>query len=414
MDAPSHPSAPRETNVVVIGAGYAGVMAANRLTQRSDMAVTLVNPRSTFVHRIRLQQLLAGTDAGETVVDLSSMLSGRVGLVVDSVREIRSAERCLALASGETLDYDYLVYAVGSRSAAPNIPGAAEFAYPMATLEEAQRTRSALAAAPGTAPVTVVGGGVLGIEVAAELAAKGRTVTLVCGDELNPYLHPRIRREISKKLAALRVTIVEGPGATAVRVERGAVQLSDGRRLPSAVTIWTAGFSLPDLAARSGLSTDADGRLLTDETLSSVDDPRIFAAGDSAAPSGLPLRMSCQAAHPLGAHAADNVLRRIAGQELAPINVGLFFQCISLGPGAATVQLASRQDVANRFAIGGRLGAKIKYSSFPGIVKELTHEGEKPGSYKWPIKNPKRQRQIEAMRSGGSPLGDRLGASSAR
>jgi NADH:ubiquinone reductase (H+-translocating) len=387
---------PRKINVVVIGGGYAGVMAANRLTQRDDVAVTLINPRRTFVHRIRLQQLLAGS--GDAVVDFSDMLAERVRLVVDSVTQIHSSERTVTLASGGTVAYDYLIYAVGSRSGGPDIPGAAEFAYPMATLEEAQRARSALTAAPASAPVTVVGGGVLGIEVASELAATGRNVTLVCGEVLNPYLHPRIRRRIAKKLVALGVTLVDGPGAMAARVEREAVRLSDGRDLPSAVTIWTAGFSLPDLAARSGLSTDADGRLLTDETLTSVDDPRIFAAGDSAAPSDAPLRMSCQAAHPLGAHAADNVLRRIAGEALTRINVGLFFQCISLGPGAATVQLASRQDVANRFAIGGPLGAKIKYSSFPGIVKELTHEGQEPGSYKWPVKNPKRRRQLDARR----------------
>jgi NADH dehydrogenase len=73
-------------------------------------------------------------------------------------------------------------------------------------------------------------------------------------------------------------------------VTRDAVQLSDGRELPSEVTIWTVGFCVPDLTCRSGLSTDATGRLLTDETLTSVDDDRIVAAGDSAAPSDLPLR----------------------------------------------------------------------------------------------------------------------------
>jgi NADH dehydrogenase FAD-containing subunit len=51
----------------------------------------------------------------------------------------------------------------------------------------------------------------------------------------------------------------------------------------------------------SGLRTDALGRLLTDETLTSVDDDRIVAAGDAAAPSDQPLRMSCYAAGPLGA-----------------------------------------------------------------------------------------------------------------
>lgn len=50
------------TEVVVIGGGYAGVLAANRLTGRDDVAVTLVNPRPTFVERLRLHQLVAGSD----------------------------------------------------------------------------------------------------------------------------------------------------------------------------------------------------------------------------------------------------------------------------------------------------------------------------------------------------------------
>ena len=136
---------------------------------------------------------------------------------------------------------------------------------------------------------------------------------------------------MARRLAELGVTVLEGPGATVTAVTRDAVRLGDGRELPSTVTIWTAGFGVPDLAARSGLSTDAVGRLLTDETLTSVDDVRIVAAGDSAAPSDLPFRMSCQAASPLGAHAADTVLSRIAGEQPAPIAMGFVGQCISLG-----------------------------------------------------------------------------------
>ena len=96
-----------------------------------------------------------------------------------------------------------------------------------------------------------------------------------------------------------------------------------GAVLPSAATVWTAGFGVPDLAARSGLRTDALGRLLTDETLTSVDDERIVAAGDAAAPSGQPLRMSCQAAVPLGAQAANTVLSRIAGAPPARAEPGV-------------------------------------------------------------------------------------------
>lgn len=367
------------TDVVVIGGGYAGVMAANRLTQREDVTVTLVNPRPTFVERIRLHQLVGGSD--DAVVDYRKVLAEGVRLVVDTVARIDAAGRSVTLASGGSVGYDYLVYAVGSGSADPRVPGAAEFAYPIATLEEAQRLRPVLDTAPGTAAVTVVGAGPTGIETAAELAEQGRAVTLVCGGVLGPYLHPRGRRSVAGRLAAFGVTVLEGSDAKVTAVTRDAVRLGDGRELPSQVTIWTAGFGVPDLAARSGLRTDAVGRLLTDETLTSVDDVRIVAAGDSAAPSGLPLRMSCQAAMPLGARAADTVLDRIAGEQPSALNQVFAGQCISLGRGAGIFQFAHRYDVAMWFHISGRPGARVKEFVCKGIVKHLTDEAHKPGGY---------------------------------
>lgn len=382
-------------SVVVVGGGYAGVMAANRLTQREDVAVTLINPRPDFVHRIRLYQFVGGT--GDAVVGYHEVLADRVRLVVDTATQIDPAERTVSLANGSTLGYDYLIYAVGSGSAVPSVPGASEYAHNVASLEEAQRLRAVLDTTPMTAVVTVVGAGATGIEVAAELAAEGRTVTLVCGKVLHPYLHPRIRRKFAKRLAKLGVTVIDGPGAKVTAVSRDAVLLADGRELASTVTIWTAGFSVPDLAARSGLTTDAVGRLLTDETLTSIDDDRIVAAGDSAAPSDMPLRMSCQAANPLGAHAADTVLARLAGGQPTAIAIGFFGQCVSLGHGAATVQIASRNDIAKGFAVGGFLGAKVKSSSFPGLIEHLAHEAHKPGSYTWKFRDDTRHQRLQAL-----------------
>lgn len=393
------------TDVVVIGGGYAGVMAANRLTQRDDVTVTLINLRPTFVERIRLHQLVGGSH--DAVIDYRDVLAKGIRLVVDTVTWINASERSMTLATGGTVGYDYLVYAVGSGSADPRVPGAAEAAYPIATLEEAQRLRPVVDAASATAAVTVVGAGPTGIETAAELAELGRTVTLVCGEVLGPYLHPRGRRSVTKRLAKLGVTVLEGPDAKVTAVTGDVVQLSGGRALPSEVTIWTAGFGVPDLATRSGLSTDPVGRLLTDETLTSVDDARIVAAGDSAAPSDLPLRMSCQSARPLGAHAADTVLARIAGEQPAAINVGFFGQCIGLGRRAATGQLASKDDTANRFYIGGRLAAKIKESACKGMVKELADEARKPGSFTWWVKDDKRQELLQAKRDEGLTTAER-------
>ncbi|MET9464013.1 FAD-dependent oxidoreductase [Streptomyces sp. NPDC006544] len=367
------------TAVIVIGGGYAGVMAANRLTRRDDVTVTLINPRPNFVERIRLHQLVGGSD--DAVVEYREVLGEGVRLVVDSVARIDAAGRSLTLEAGGTVGYDYLIYAVGSGSADPRVPGAAEFAYPIATLEEAARLRPVLDATPATGAVTVVGAGPTGIETAAELAEAGRAVTLVCGGALGPYLHARGRRSVARRLARLGVTVLDGPGTRVTAVSRDAVRLSGGRELPSEVTIWTAGFGVPDLAVRSGLRTDALGRLLTDETLTSVDDVRIVAAGDSAAPSGLPLRMSCQAAMPMGARAADTVLSRIGGEQPSPLNQLFAGQCISLGRGAGIFQFAHRDDVALWFHVDGRPGAKLKEFVCAGTVKQLAGEAGKPGSY---------------------------------
>ncbi len=142
------------TEVVVIGGGYAGVMAANRLTQRDDVTVTLINPRSAFVPRLRLHQLVGGSH--DAVVDYREILAEGVRLAVDTVTRIDTAVRSVALRSGGTAGYDYLIYAAGSGSTDLRVPGAAEFAHPVATLEAAQRLRSSSTPRTRRPPLTVV------------------------------------------------------------------------------------------------------------------------------------------------------------------------------------------------------------------------------------------------------------------
>jgi NADH dehydrogenase len=365
------------TNVVVIGGGYAGTTAANHLRMRADVNITLVNPRPKFVERIRLHQFVAGNY--DATVDYRTLLGEGIELVVDSVERIDTAARKVELVVGHPLDYDYVIYAVGSTGGAPAaVPGAAEFAYPIAELEFAQRLHAVIDELHPDAPITVVGAGLTGIETASELAEQGRSVTLVCGGQLAPSLSGSGRRSIAKWMAKHGVAVLEHDVVAEVR--RDAVVFADGAVRPSAVTIWTAGFGLPELAAASGLRTDALGRLLTDETLTSVDDPRIVAAGDCAAPSGQPLRMSCQAAGPLGAQAANTVLSRIAGTAPAGIDQAFVGSCVSLGRHAATVQLARKDDTPVKYYIGGRLGASVKEAICKGTLWGLRREARKPGS----------------------------------
>ncbi|HWF69743.1 MAG TPA: FAD-dependent oxidoreductase [Mycobacterium sp.] len=378
----------QRTHIVVIGGGYAGTLAANHLRLRADVDITLVNPRPIFVERIRLHQLAARS--GTAAVDYGSLLGEGIRLVVDNAERINSADRQIELASSFVLDYDYLIYAVGSTGVVPAaVPGAVEFAYPVAEFEHAERLRAALDELHPDAPVVVIGAGLTGIETASELAGQ-RRVTLVCGGVLGPSLSRPGRRSVAKWLRRLGVDVLETAVVSEVRPD--AVVLSDGARLPSALTVWTAGFGVPELAARSGLSTDPLGRLLTDETLTSVDDPRIVAAGDAAAPSGQPLRMSCQAAGPLGVQAANTVLSRIAGTEPAALSQAFVGQCISLGRTYGTLQLARTDDTPVNAVLGGRITASIKEAICKATVWSIRREAAKPGSYFW-LKGGKRPEQ---------------------
>ena len=118
-----------------------------------------------------------------------------------------------------------------------------------------------------------------------------------------------------------------------------------------------------------------------------------MAAGDAAAPSGKPLRMSCQAAIPLGAQAANTVLSRIAGTEPEVISMAFVGQCISLGRTAGIIQPAHTDDTALPLFVGGRTAAAIKEAVCASTVSALARAARKPSSVFW-FKGGNRQRRL--------------------
>ncbi|MGY2060672.1 NAD(P)/FAD-dependent oxidoreductase, partial [Nocardia gipuzkoensis] len=197
------------TEVVVLGAGYAGVSAAKRLARaRGRVRVTVVNPRPEFVERIRLHQFVAGNHAAAR--PLRELLADSARLVVGSATSIDARNRMVRTADGEDLGYDYLVYAVGSHGRVDLISGAAEHAVSLDTWEAARTARERLQRLSPGATVTVVGGGLTGIESAAELAELRRyTVRLVTGAELGASLPDRARARLRSYFRTAGVEVLE-------------------------------------------------------------------------------------------------------------------------------------------------------------------------------------------------------------
>ena len=171
----------QRTHVVVIGGGYAGTLAANHLRLRADVDITLVNPRPSSSSG---SGCTSSSPAPTTPPSTTARCSARASSWSSTPpTRIDTAARTVSSRPARPLHYDYLIYAVGSTGAVPaSVPGAAEFAYPIAELEHAERLRATLDELHPDAPVVVVGAGLTGIETAVRTRRAG------------PHRHAGVRR----------------------------------------------------------------------------------------------------------------------------------------------------------------------------------------------------------------------------
>ncbi len=395
--------------VVIIGGGYAGILAAQRLNAAQ---VTLINNRSTFTERIRLHQVAAGERRPEH--SIPALLRKEVTFVQGHVSalDLHGQQVIYRDDAGEhVLPYDSLIYALGSRTGnaltSPLIPlsggrgdlNGARFSRPQLlergsggeadifTLDPAatERLAARLRDLPAGAHVAVVGGGLTGIESASEIAESypQLQVTLVTRGAFGERLSRKGRAHLYATFQRLNVQIcdhlvVQRIGAGELITERGP--------LPFDACVWTAGFSVPTLAREAGLTVNDCGQIVVDRTLRSVSHPNVYAAGDAAwvADMPIPMRMACATALPMGGHVADNLNTLLTGGQAKPFEFRYYWQCISLGRNDALVQIVSGDDTPRERIITGKGGAVFKEMICRLTINVLRLERHVPGLYRVP------------------------------
>jgi NADH:quinone reductase (non-electrogenic) len=373
-----HTSRDTGHRIVVLGAGYAGLGAAKRLARgvrSTDVRLTLVDRGERFVERVRLHQLASGQDLEAR--PLSEVLAGTgVELVVATVTGIDLDGQTVHLDTApHALPYDVLVYALGSGADLGAVPGVREHAFSLADARSALQLREHLAdVAPG-GPVVVAGGGLTGIEAAAELAEARADlrIHLVSASPLGGWLSEPARRHLRRALDRLGVTVHAPRRITAVGPD--AVLLDDGQELAVAAVIWAAGFAVPRLAADAGLAVDARSRMVVDDHLRSVSHPQVYGIGDAAAaptPGGTEARMSCQTGLPMGQYLARQVAGTLNGRRPKPIRIRYVWQNISLGRRDGVTQFTRTDDSPLPLLLTGRASAWFKEAVTRGAAWTVT------------------------------------------
>ena len=365
--------------IVVVGGGAAGLELVTKLGdtlgRRGQARVTLVEKSRTHIWKPLLHAIAAG-GMRRSQHELNYLAQARwhhftcrlgalAGLDL-ARREIKIAatidDEGREVTPPRTFPYDTLVIAVGSVTNDFGTPGAAEFAVPLETPEQATRFNKRMVNAclranaqpepvrPGQLHVAIIGAGATGTELAAELHRTVREVVAYGMTRLDPERDikiilieaaPRILPALPERMSASTTELLEKlniqvrTGAKVAEVRADGVVLDGGEFIPSELVVWSAGVKGPDFLKDLGLEVNRINQLVVEQTLQTTRDPNVFAIGDCAAcpregfPQGVPPR--AQAAHQMADHMAEQVNRRLDGQPLKPFVYRDFGSLVSLG-----------------------------------------------------------------------------------
>ncbi len=337
-DAPHH--------VVIVGGGFAGLGCAQRLAEHDDVRITLLDRNNYHQFQPMLYQVATSQVASSEIADsLRAVFAdqGNVDVKLVDIAAIDPATRTVTSVDGEKWTGDVLVLAAGAQPNFFGTPGAAEFSFPLYSLDDATRLRSRILGlfeqadrdpsliGRGALTFVVVGGGPTGVEMAGALAdminvtvpAEYRSLdagqahvhVLDFGDALLKPFSDEAHVYVDKVLRDKGVQIHLGTGVK--EVASGHALLSDGTVVATRCVVWGGGIKAAGLAADCGLAEGRGGRVDVAPDLTVTGGPGVYAVGDVAnipGADGEPLPQLGSVALQSGHWAAGNILADFAGE----------------------------------------------------------------------------------------------------
>uniref|UniRef100_Q01PD6 NADH:ubiquinone reductase (non-electrogenic) n=1 Tax=Solibacter usitatus (strain Ellin6076) TaxID=234267 RepID=Q01PD6_SOLUE len=334
-------------HVVIVGGGFAGLSCARKLAKSDGVHVTLIDRNNFHQFQPLLYQLATSeVGTGDVATSLRQALHGHpnVDVKIGEVTAVNPATRTVSTRQGESYEGDFLVLAAGSQANFFGTSGAAENAFPLYGLEEAQRLRSRILKVfedadrdpklleRGALNFVIVGGGPTGTEMAGALA------DMIRGGLADEYPDLAVKKAqvylvdhgasllaaFSKKAHAYAARILQRKGVDirlGVAVKEVApdhVVLSDGTSIPTRTVVWAGGLMASPLAANAGLPRGHGGRIEVLPDLTVAGFPGVYVLGDFAnipSAKGQFMPQLASVAQQCGEWTAKNILTEIAGEE---------------------------------------------------------------------------------------------------
>ncbi|MRH44978.1 NADH dehydrogenase FAD-containing subunit [Aquibacillus halophilus] len=337
-----------EKNIVIIGAGYAGVHAAKKLAKKykkdPSVSITLIDRHSYHTMMTELHEVAAHRVEPDAIqFDLRRLFNRtKVNLVTDNVTHVDHDNKTVTTEKG-SFSYDYLILGMGGEPNDFGTPGVGEHAFTLWSWEDAVKLRGHIEKTVQSAAqisdesirramltFTVCGSGFTGIEMVGELVEwKSRLakdhkldeeeITLYVVEAAPTILNMLERRDADKAEAYLvkkGVKILKN--APIVEVKPDAILLKSGEEIPTHTLIWTAGVKANSDTKDYGMSSGRAGRLKVNEYMESEDLDDVYVIGDLAyyeEEPGKPTPQIVEAAEQTGMTAAKSIIAEISGGE---------------------------------------------------------------------------------------------------
>lgn len=352
----------KRPHIVILGAGYGGIMTAmhlQKLLHRQEAVVTLVNKNDYHYQSTWLHENAAGTlHHDRTRIPIKEVIdTNKVNFVQEMVTSIKPELKKVKLENGE-LKYDILVIGLGFEAATYGIPGLEEHAFMIGDIDSARLIREHIEynfamfnnkkEDQSRLNIVVGGGGFTGVEFLGELAnripelckeydinkSRVRIINIEASPAILPGFDEQLVEYAMNSLEARGVEIITGAMLKECRAE-SIVYEKDGAsvEIPTYTMIWAAGVRANKLVDASGVKTN-EGRIEVREDMRAPDDDSVFAIGDCAlitTEEGRPFAPTAQIAIQQAKTVAYNIKALVQGKSMKSFEPNILGTVASLG-----------------------------------------------------------------------------------